>query len=287
MILVRPAAPSLRPYVAIVWTADTAKVGAGRPELILPSGTAHFVLQLSGRPARLLGNASELMGDSVGRAVLGGARADAYAKEACGVGVSVGAVLGEVGAYALFAPGIELAHRHTNLDGIWPHSEVAELSERLERAVNAEMRLNQLEIYLHRKLSNRRPIHPVVGRTIAGLRRGCSIGDVVRELGVSHRHIASTFREAVGLGPKTYQRIMRFNRSLDLLKGDPSPSLADLADRLAYSDQAHLTREFREFSGMTPGEYSRLSPSHVRHVPASHYWCGRSEIFKTLRTRAG
>jgi AraC-like DNA-binding protein len=251
----------------MLWTAELAEDGSDGRELVLPNGTVHMVLQISGRPARLLRNVCEPAANSIGRCVVGGARATPYPKEASGAGVSVGAVFRAGGAYALLVPGIELAHRHTNLEDILPRWEVAELCERIERALNAEGRLDELELYLERKLSCRRPTNPVVSRTISALNGSALIGDVVRELGLSHRYVASTFKEAVGLGPKTYQRLVRFNRCLEVLLADPRASLAELANSLAYSDQAHLTREFHEFSGVTPGEYRRRSPRTARHLP--------------------
>lgn len=44
------------------------------------------------------------------------------------------------------------------------------------------------------------------------------------------------------------------------------PLLAAALDA-GYADQAHLNREFREFSGITPGAYRRLAPAHPNHVP--------------------
>jgi AraC-like DNA-binding protein len=89
---------------------------------------------------------------------------------------------------------------------------------------------------------------------------------VVGESGCSHRTFIALFRRAVGLTPKRYCRVLRFRRALqDTAAG--SGSLADLAAAAGYRDQAHFNRDFREFAGVTPGEYCRASPRAPHHLP--------------------
>ncbi|WP_214366765.1 helix-turn-helix transcriptional regulator [Pseudonocardia sp. H11422] len=77
------------------------------------------------------------------------------------------------------------------------------------------------------------------------------IGDLAREVGWSRRHLADRFRREVGLSPKAAARVIRFERACDLLRGPHRPSLADVAARCGYVDQAHLARDFRELAGLT------------------------------------
>ena len=64
------------------------------------------------------------------------------------------------------------------------------------------------------------------------------------------RGVDARFREAIGVPPKTAAALVRFNRALRLLRAGERP--ADVASRCGYSDQPHLTREFRRFTGTTP-----------------------------------
>ena len=71
-------------------------------------------------------------------------------------------------------------------------------------------------------------------------------------LGVSERQLRRRFADAVGYGPKTLARVLRFQRFLALARsGD---ELARLALTAGYADQAHLTRETRRLAGRTPLE---------------------------------
>jgi len=81
--------------------------------------------------------------------------------------------------------------------------------------------------------------------------------------------LVRTFEQAVGLKPKTYARLRRFDRVLARHAAEPDASWADIAAAEGYTDQAHLSREFRAFAGVTPGRYRRLAPAAPRHLPVS------------------
>ena len=70
--------------------------------------------------------------------------------------------------------------------------------------------------------------------------------------GWSHRHLATRFRQQVGLSPKAFGRVLRFQRAVDLLRAPAPPALAEIAASCGYFDQAHLNRDFRDMAGATP-----------------------------------
>ena len=90
------------------------------------------------------------------------------------------------------------------------------------------------------------------------------ISQLSRELGVSRKHVAELFRAEIGLQPRVYSRIARFNRALAALASDES--LAAIAADCGYVDQAHFHYEFRQFSGVTPGTYRTQQKRHFGDV---------------------
>src|SRR5215218_6518115 len=81
-----------------------------------------------------------------------------------------------------------------------------------------------------------------------------TVGHLAGELALSERQLQRRFRESVGYGPKTLQRILRFRRFLvELRRGRKrSGGLARIAACTGYADQAHMTRECGELSGFSP-----------------------------------
>jgi AraC-like DNA-binding protein len=77
---------------------------------------------------------------------------------------------------------------------------------------------------------------------------------------VSERRLRRRFVQAVGYGPATYLRVTRFQRAVAL--APRAPGLAALAAAAGYADQAHLSRECRALTGLTPRAYFRR-PSTV------------------------
>ena len=80
------------------------------------------------------------------------------------------------------------------------------------------------------------------------------VEDVAAETGVSPRQLLRRFDISVGYGPKTLQRILRFQRFVTAADRTGGPAdLGAIAADLGYSDQAHLTRECVRLAGVTPG----------------------------------
>jgi AraC-like DNA-binding protein len=84
------------------------------------------------------------------------------------------------------------------------------------------------------------------------------VAEVADEVGYSRRHLGNLLRAEVGLTPKEYQRVARFEHRRSRLIAAATagrPSLADVAVRAGYADQAHLTREWVRLAGCTPSTW--------------------------------
>jgi AraC-like DNA-binding protein len=93
---------------------------------------------------------------------------------------------------------------------------------------------------------------PLIAAAVRALGRPrARVASVAAELGLSARQLQRRVSDAVGYGPKTLQRVLRFRRLQALA---PAP-LAELAFAAGYADQAHMTGEVRELSGLTPTRF--------------------------------
>lgn len=95
---------------------------------------------------------------------------------------------------------------------------------------------------------------PAVAACVAWLagRPAARIDDLKDVSDLSTRQLQRRFQSAVGYGPKTFQRIVRLQRLLDLSARQAGPGLAGLSDAAGYADQAHMSREVRDLTGLSP-----------------------------------
>ena len=82
-----------------------------------------------------------------------------------------------------------------------------------------------------------------------------TIADLADESGLSTRRFGELFQREIGLNPKAFARLRRFQHALCHVHATPNPDWCDLAAATGYADQAHFIREFRSFSGLTPCGY--------------------------------
>jgi AraC-like DNA-binding protein len=101
---------------------------------------------------------------------------------------------------------------------------------------------------------------PAMTRAAALLRDPAARTEAVAaEVGLSERQFRRRCQAAAGYGPKTLQRVLRFQRFVRLLDAAPAPpDLAAVAAQAGYADQAHLTRECSGLSGLTPANLARV-----------------------------
>jgi len=71
----------------------------------------------------------------------------------------------------------------------------------------------------------------------------------------THKHLIDQFKKYVGLTPKYYQRILRFNELLQQINQKEKLTWAQIAHQSGYSDQPHFIKEFKHFSGFNPQEF--------------------------------
>jgi AraC-like DNA-binding protein len=99
--------------------------------------------------------------------------------------------------------------------------------------------------------------------------RDLTVAQCARSIGVSERRLSQVFREEVGLGPKMWCRIGRFQAAVRALHGGVDVRWAELALSCGYYDQPHFANDFRAFSGIDPTTYSAQRGRWQNHVPIS------------------
>ncbi|MGW0581170.1 helix-turn-helix domain-containing protein [Streptomyces sp. NPDC002920] len=146
----------------------------------------------------------------------------------------------------LGVPAHELRDRRVELADLWPAGEVSRLTGRLAAARHPATALEELA------LERAAPPVPELRRLVTALADGRPVAVTADELGLGARQLHRRSLAAFGYGPKTLARILRMQSALRLARG--GVPYADTATRTGYADQAHLSRDVREFTGTTLGD---------------------------------
>jgi transcriptional regulator GlxA family with amidase domain len=153
------------------------------------------------------------------------------------------------------------------LDLVWG-GYAASVTDRLWEATTAESRFQVLEEALLSKARDGLDRHPAVRYALDVFDRtngARTVGDVVQGIGISSRRFWELFRNEVGLSPKAFCRIRRFNEVLTHIERLTTVDWLDVALSCGYFDQAHFNHDFRAFAGLSPSAYlrDRMSRTHV------------------------
>ena len=162
--------------------------------------------------------------------------------------------------YALRAffpnPVSEFTNQSIALDAIFP-TEIKELQDRLIEANGVYSRIWLIEKFLLGRLSipNDFSLAREAVNIIAGVNGQTTVSEVASKLDISKRQLERTFLKNVGISPKKFGRIVRFNASIKLFES--ATSLTTLTYEAGYFDPSHLIRDFRGFTGLSPKEFFR------------------------------
>ena len=155
---------------------------------------------------------------------------------------------------------------------------ISEVEARLAEAPDYATMLAALETYLLGQLRRLRPQHEQpIDRLLAVLlpsgRLGSSLDQLAAEACLSPRQFERSFVARVGLGPKLFARIARFDQAFRLKEQQPGLDWLAVAVRCGYYDYRHLVRDFREFAGSTPPQLLAAETAYTR-VAGEPAWLG-------------
>lgn len=161
-------------------------------------------------------------------------------------------------ARLLGLPPSEIANRVVRLDEALG-AEGTQLGEEVADAGSADERFDRLDLFVTRRLAASHESDRRVSMAGGVLRDrpATPIAALADHLNVDRRAFARDFRNVLGIPPRHYARLARFEAFAAAIGADPAASLADLAADAGYYDQPHLNRDVRAFADMTPAELQR------------------------------
>lgn len=234
-------------FIAEVRVDDWA---SPHPITLLPHGRTRLILRVHD-------------GQRSGDLTVSGPRSRALFKTSTGVARAITVELKPGWSLPLLgvAPGA-LIDRFVKLDDLWGSAgtrlctemlearSVPEIVDRLSRAIADKATRASLEESASARIARR------AARLLDG--DELRVEHVARQLGITSRHLRRVFVDTIGIGPKDYARVVRLQRATQEITSSPGTTdWGRIASDAGYYDQSHLTAEFRELIGVTPGELAK------------------------------
>jgi AraC-like DNA-binding protein len=264
--LYRPASP-LGDYIEYLghWDSDGATPYKDRA---LPRGAATIVVDVGPRQHLSVYAADGDTRLAVPPAFVAGPHASSYVTDIVADSSVMAVHFRPAGASPFLGVGLgDLGNACVGLEIIWGHKWTL-LHERLVETPSVSARFALLEAFLLSCARLAIVRDPVVAIVMDALETSPALTVAeMRELaGLSPKRLITLFRSEVGLAPKPYARVRRFQAALRRVQAGTARG-ADIAAAVGYFDQAHLVREFRSFTAMTPTEYMQRQIRLPSHVP--------------------
>jgi AraC-like DNA-binding protein len=271
-LLYRVPAPPLCEFVELLWlqlasdSPGSAVHGAPK-ERLLPQGTSEIVIGLSDEPLNVYGHDGTALAGSFTGGLLCGPHSEYFVIDSS-ESASVAGMHFKPGGLSAFlpVPAPAVHNRHAGVCDLW-RGFGSELCERVRLARSPHLIFDCMETWLLSLRRGRYQRDPAVAFAVrelaAGPRPVAGIQDCT---GFSTRRFTELFRDEVGLTPKLFSGVQRFQ---DAHKRNNHGDLdwAGIALDCGYFDQAHFNHDFRAFSGINPTTYVRRRTPHLNHVP--------------------
>lgn len=164
----------------------------------------------------------------------------------------------------------ELKNHVVDADLIWGN-EFGVLREMLLTTDDIPQRFAIAESYLMQRFVSKLQINPCVSYAVNQIQQRpdqICLADLNQKIGYSQKHFISMFKSEVGLTPKSYLKIMRFQKAVNEIEQVAFIDWPQIATDCGFYDQAHFINDFRHFSGYTPEEYMRRKTSdYINYIP--------------------
>lgn len=248
--------PLLAPYIRHYWILECG-IGTSTAQRIPPIGCIQMIFH---RRKRLFIEGGKLQP----RSFISGQNIRFYDVASSDAIEMITVVFQPYAAKIFLGIPVSLFHgQHIALDEL-NDSQFSDLSKQVEDAPNIDMCIYHIEQFLTYRLyefsgHNIKRISTALDKINTQSQVNTSqLSDITC---LSNKQFSRIFGEYVGTTPKDFMRIIRMQRALYTLQNDPSIPFVELAHYCGFSDQSHMIKEFKHFSGYTPAKYiSSCSP---------------------------
>ncbi len=149
-------------------------------------------------------------------------------------------------------------------------NEIMNLREMILSIENIDQKFFAAEKYLLKHYSKKLGVIPVIEFAVNKIVHSpsqSSIKNISEKIGYSQKHFIKLFKENVGLTPKSFLKVIRFQKAVHEIEISHKIDWTAIAIESGYYDQAHFIHDFRNFSGFTPEQYIQMKNDQLNYVP--------------------
>src|SRR5262249_9591433 len=241
-------------FIEMLWYYD----GYAQPhakERLMPTGTTELVINLREDQIRVYDRHDTKIGHAFRGAVVCGPHSEFFVIDTDEQASVIGVHFKPGGIFPFVKlPADELQNQHVGLDDLWGPTIADDVRDQLHQAATPESKFRVLEEALLMQMVQPAP-HPAVAyalRYFQDIPHLARMSVVTEKIGFSQRTFIHRFSETVGLTPKAFCRVRRFQRVLKLIHDAREVDWIDLSLSCGYFDQAHFIHDFRAFAGINP-----------------------------------
>ncbi|NOU77072.1 helix-turn-helix domain-containing protein [Paenibacillus sp. LMG 31458] len=238
-------------------------------EFALPDGSIELVINLREDKIKLFDREYKDPLQTYGSSVICGPHSEYFIIDTSAETTVLGVHFKPGGIYPFFKmPVNELHNIHVSLDALWG-ARAHDLREMLLLSKTVEDKFQILEESLIKLASRPLIRHPAVNFALnefMSLPHNRPLSDVIAQIGLSPRRFIQIFKEEVGLTPKLFCRLRRFQEVLNRIDHAKSVNWLDVAIACGYYDQMHFIKDFQAFSSLNPTDYFSRPGRHHNHV---------------------
>ena len=270
LYLERNPHPALCPFIKSLWYARDP-LATHRHERVLPTGRAQIVISLARDYLTDANNFANPLSHTPAAIFLG-----IYSRyqqiDAIDFTELLGIVFHPGGTVAFFPDHTDVfTNRETSLEDLWGRAAL-NLRNDLREAPTPARKFDLLDFALRHRLTESKTHRrsPAVDYALTKLRHSpgtTTVAALTRDMGISPRRLSQLFRDHVGVSPKLYCRIQRFQQAVQHMHRGDDIHWAELALTCGYYDQSHFINDFHAFSGLSPTLYSTTQRRWSNHVP--------------------
>jgi hypothetical protein len=257
-----PAHPELASLVKCYWTLEVPDRKDFERQLIIPDGCIEMIFLLGDDVKRYTtGDASILQP----RAMVLGQITEPFYIEPTGYVHSVAVRFYPYGFASFVQTPIQaLANTETPIGQIFGEEAGAALGQRILSAADTPDRIAIINEFLLNRIGDKVVIDQIVKTTIDTIlstKGAASISNILKDDLSKRRQLERKFVKQIGISPKQLGKVIRLQTALKMLLNESTGNLAEVAYESDYYDQAHFIKDFKEFTGTTPGDF--LGDAHM------------------------